>query len=117
MSQVVLDVKDRGLAAKGVLRIEWAEREMPVLRQIRERFAKERPLEGIRIGACLHVTTEFPRDRVELGNPVPGSSANKNKQEYDSYYYCYCFFDNWAVHRPFCPGYSGDNRFIEIQLD
>ena len=58
MSQVVLDVKDRGLAAKGVLRIEWAEREMPVLRQIRERFAKERPLEGIRIGACLHVTTE-----------------------------------------------------------
>jgi adenosylhomocysteinase len=57
MSQV-LDVKDRGLAAKGVLRIEWAEREMPVLRQIRERFAKERPLEGIRIGACLHVTTE-----------------------------------------------------------
>ena len=58
MSQVALDVKDRGLAAKGVLRIEWAEREMPVLRQIRERFAKERPLEGIRIGACLHVTTE-----------------------------------------------------------
>lgn len=52
------DVTDLGLAAEGVRRIEWAEREMPVLRLIRERFAKERPLAGIRIGACLHVTTE-----------------------------------------------------------
>ncbi len=52
------DVTDLGLAAEGVRRIEWAEREMPVLRLIRERFAAERPLDGIRIGACLHVTTE-----------------------------------------------------------
>jgi adenosylhomocysteinase len=52
------DVTDLGLAAEGVRRIEWAEREMPVLRLIRERFERERPLEGIRIGACLHVTTE-----------------------------------------------------------
>jgi len=52
------DVTDLGLAAKGVRRIEWAEREMPVLRSIRERFAAEQPLRGIRIGACLHVTTE-----------------------------------------------------------
>jgi adenosylhomocysteinase len=52
------DVADLGLAAAGVPRIEWAEREMPVLRLIRERFEKERPLEGMRIGACLHVTTE-----------------------------------------------------------
>ena len=52
------DVTDLGLAAEGVRRIEWAEREMPVLRSIRERFAKERPLAGIRIGACLHVTSE-----------------------------------------------------------
>src|SRR5512136_3233074 len=51
-------VKDLGLAPEGVLRIEWAEREMPVLRSIRERFARERPLEGVRLGACLHVTTE-----------------------------------------------------------
>ena len=58
MSQVGHDVKDRTLAAKGVLRIEWAEKEMPVLRSIRERFAKEKPLEGVRIGACLHVTSE-----------------------------------------------------------
>ena len=52
------DVTDLGLASEGVRRIEWAEREMPVLRLIRERFERERPLEGLRIGACLHVTTE-----------------------------------------------------------
>lgn len=52
------DVKDSTLAEGGRLRIEWAEREMPVLRLIRERFAKERPLAGVRISACLHVTTE-----------------------------------------------------------
>jgi adenosylhomocysteinase len=52
------DIKDIGLAAQGVLRIEWADMQMPVLAAIRERFAKERPLEGVRVGACLHVTTE-----------------------------------------------------------
>jgi adenosylhomocysteinase len=51
-------VTDLGLATAGRRRIEWAEREMPVLRQIKERFAAERPLEGMRIGACLHVTSE-----------------------------------------------------------
>jgi adenosylhomocysteinase len=52
------DIKDRGLAAKGKLRIEWAEQSMPVLRSIRERFADEKPLQSIRVAACLHVTTE-----------------------------------------------------------
>ena len=52
------DVTDLGRTEEGVRRIEWAEREMPVLRRIRERFERERPLAGIRIGACLHVTTE-----------------------------------------------------------
>ncbi len=52
------DIKDIGLAKKGRLKIEWAEKEMPVLRSIRERFSKTRPLKGIRIAACLHVTTE-----------------------------------------------------------
>jgi adenosylhomocysteinase len=46
------------LAAEGRQKIEWAELSMPVLRQVRERFAKEQPLKGIRLGACLHVTTE-----------------------------------------------------------
>jgi adenosylhomocysteinase len=52
------DVKDLGLAAAGKARIEWADADMPVLATIRERFAAEKPLEGIRVSACLHVTTE-----------------------------------------------------------
>jgi adenosylhomocysteinase len=52
------DIKNARLADGGRHRIEWAEQEMPVLRLIRERFAKERPLAGLRISACLHVTTE-----------------------------------------------------------
>lgn len=52
------DVKDLALAEAGKLRIEWAERSMPVLRMIRDRFEKEKPLSGIVLAACLHVTTE-----------------------------------------------------------
>ncbi len=52
------DIKDISLAEGGRRRIEWAEREMPVLRSIMERFKRERPFEGIRMSACLHVTTE-----------------------------------------------------------
>ena len=52
------DIKDINLADKGRLRIEWAEQNMPVLRLIRNRFKKEKPLKGIRLSACLHVTTE-----------------------------------------------------------
>ena len=52
------DIKDINQAEGGRRRIDWAEREMPVLRQIRERFKKEKPLKGIRMSACLHVTTE-----------------------------------------------------------
>ena len=52
------DVKDIKLAQKGKLRIEWAAKEMPVLKSIKERFRKEKPLKGVRLAACLHVTTE-----------------------------------------------------------
>src|SRR6266481_6682145 len=52
------DVKDLALAPEGVRRIEWADRQMPVLAAIRERFEREEPLSGYRISACLHVTTE-----------------------------------------------------------
>jgi len=52
------DIRDISLAQKGRLRMEWAEMAMPVLRQIRSRFEREKPLQGIRISACLHVTTE-----------------------------------------------------------
>jgi adenosylhomocysteinase len=52
------DIKDKSLAEGGRRRIEWAEREMPVLRTILKRFEKEKPLRGVRLSACLHVTTE-----------------------------------------------------------
>ena len=59
MSTVIsADVKDLGLAQTGYQRILWAERDMPVLRAIRERFEREKPLEGLRMSACLHVTAE-----------------------------------------------------------
>ncbi len=56
--EVACDIADRGLAEKGRRRVQWADRFMPVLAQIRERFERERPLEGVRLSACLHVTTE-----------------------------------------------------------
>jgi adenosylhomocysteinase len=52
------DVKDLALAPGGIARVEWADRQMPVLAAIRERFDRDRPLDGLRISACLHVTTE-----------------------------------------------------------
>lgn len=52
------DVKDLALADQGYDKIEWAEKRMPVLRIIKERFSKEKPLKGVRISCCLHVTTE-----------------------------------------------------------
>jgi len=55
---VECDIKDISFAPQGKLRIEWAEQDMPVLRLIRERFAREKPLRGVRIAACLHITTE-----------------------------------------------------------
>lgn len=60
------EVKDLNLKEKGRLKIEWAERFMPVLTQIRKRFEKERPLEGVRVGACLHVTTETANLMIAL---------------------------------------------------
>ena len=60
------DVKDLSLAKDGVNRIQWAEREMGVLRIIRERFASEKPLQGLRMAACLHVTTETANLAITL---------------------------------------------------
>jgi len=56
--RVARDVTDPSLADAGRGRIEWSERDMPVLRRIRERFAREKPLRGLRLGCCMHVTTE-----------------------------------------------------------
>ena len=63
---VAHDVKDLSLAPRGKARITWAERDMPVLRLIRERFEREQPLKGIRVSACLHVTTETANLAITL---------------------------------------------------
>src|SRR5258706_13652095 len=60
------DIKDSRLADEGRRRTEWAERSMPVLRQLRERFTREQPLAGKRVAACLHVTTETANLAVAL---------------------------------------------------
>jgi len=60
------DIKDVKLAKEGKLRIEWAEKNMPVLRSIQARFKKEKPLKGIKLGACLHVTTETANLAIAL---------------------------------------------------
>ncbi|MFC1807137.1 adenosylhomocysteinase [Candidatus Omnitrophota bacterium] len=60
------DIKDAKLAKKGKLRIEWAQKDMPVLNLIKDRFKKEKPLKGIRIGCCLHVTTETANLAITL---------------------------------------------------
>ncbi|HYM16554.1 MAG TPA: adenosylhomocysteinase [Dehalococcoidia bacterium] len=60
------DVKDLRLAEEGVRRIDWAAREMPVISLIRDRFARERPLNGLRVAACLHVTTETANLMIAL---------------------------------------------------
>lgn len=66
--QIKYDIKDIALASQGKQRIEWAGREMPVLRQIQERFSEEKPLAGIRISACCHVTTETAHLAIALKN-------------------------------------------------
>ena len=58
MAEMKYDVKDLSLSSEGLRRIEWSQKEMPVLAQIHKRFIKDKPLAGMRIGACLHVTTE-----------------------------------------------------------
>jgi adenosylhomocysteinase len=66
MPDVAHDVKDLSLAARGKIRIEWADQWMPVLRLIRQRFAQEKPLAGIRLSACLHVTSETANLAITL---------------------------------------------------
>ena len=65
-TKVPSDVKDLSLASRGKTRIEWAGQQMPVLRAIQERFKKEQPLKGVRIAACLHVTTETANLAITL---------------------------------------------------
>src|SRR5437762_13926198 len=65
-TSVASDVKDLGLAEAGKRRIEWAAQSMPVLQTIRKQFIKTQPLSGIRVAACLHVTTETANLMITL---------------------------------------------------
>ena len=60
------DIKDKTLAGEGAKQIDWAARDMPVLLQVRERFKKEQPLKGKKVGACLHVTVETANLMITL---------------------------------------------------
>ena len=60
------DIRDESMASEGRRKIEWAAREMPVVRHIRERFIDEKPLEGMTISACLHVTSETANLAIAL---------------------------------------------------
>src|SRR6187200_1288327 len=60
------DVKDMSLAEQGLARIRWADGQMPVLSNLREQFARDKPLAGLRLGACLHVTTETANLMIAL---------------------------------------------------
>src|SRR5205807_8698959 len=66
MTTLAHDVADLALAAEGQRLIEWAAKEMPVLRSIRERFERERPLAGLRMAGCLHITTETANLAIAL---------------------------------------------------
>lgn len=73
------DVKDLNLAPQGKLKIEWAEMQMPVLRSIRERFLMEKPLKGVRLAACLHITSETANLLITLkagGAQVVANASN-----------------------------------------
>lgn len=77
--KIEYDVKDLSLADRGKLRIEWADRQMPVLQQIRKRFKKEKPLKGITLAACLHITSEtanLARTLKEGGSEVVLCASN-----------------------------------------
>ena len=79
MTNVPSDIRDPSLAVKGQLRIEWAATEMPVLALIRERFRREQPLKGVRVAACLHITTETANLLMTLqdgGAAVVGCASN-----------------------------------------
>src|ERR1700732_3755748 len=70
-TKVACDIKDPKLAPQGKKRILWADRDMPVLARIRERFEKEKPLRGLRLSACLHVTAET----ANLGRALKAGGA------------------------------------------
>jgi adenosylhomocysteinase len=111
------DIKDEGLADEGRLRIEWAEKQMPVLARIRDRFEKDRPLDGVRIAACLHVTTEtanLMRTLAAGGADVALCASNPLSTQDDTAAGLVSFYDIsvYAIRGVDDPGYYGHIKAV-----
>ena len=78
------DVKDLALAETGKRKIEWANQQMPVLQLIRKRFIKEQPLKGVRLSACLHVTSETANLAITLARRRRGTGAVRLESAFDA---------------------------------
>jgi adenosylhomocysteinase len=113
------DVRDLGLAEAGRERIEWAGGEMKVLAQIRERFEKERPLEGIRIGACLHVTSETANlvETLAAGGAEVALCASNPLSTQDDVAAALCEQDGISVHAIRGEDHETYYRHIDAVLD
>ncbi|HWO69510.1 MAG TPA: adenosylhomocysteinase [Actinomycetota bacterium] len=113
------DVRDLGLAEAGRERIEWAGGEMKVLAQIRDRFEKERPLEGIRIGACLHVTSETANlvETLAAGGAEVALCASNPLSTQDDVAAALCEQDGISVHAIRGEDHETYYRHIDAVLD
>jgi len=118
-AQPAHDVADLGLAEAGDARIAWAQERMPVLRSIRERFARERPFDGLRVGVCLHVTTEtasLVRTLIAGGAQVALCAANPLDTQ-DDVAAALVARDGAAVHAIHGEDMATYYRHIEAVLD
>jgi adenosylhomocysteinase len=113
------DVRDLGLAGAGRERIEWAGGEMKVLAQIRERFEKERPLEGFLIGACLHVTSETANlvETLRAGGAEVALCASNPLSTQDDVAAALCEQDGISVHAIRGEDHETYYRHIDAVLD
>jgi adenosylhomocysteinase len=109
------DVKDLGLAEKGRERIEWASGEMGVLALIRDRFEKERPLQGVRIGACLHVTSETANllETLQTGGAEVAVCASNPLSTQDDVAAALCEQDD--IHAYSIRGEDGETYYRHIR--
>src|SRR4029079_3155613 len=116
---VECDVKDIGLSNHGKQRIEWAEREMPVLRLIRERFAEEKPLSGVKLVACAHITTETANlaRALQAGGAEAVLIASNPLSTQDDV--AAALVDKWGIPVYAIKGESTDtyNRHVRTALD
>ena len=78
-TEIKCDIKDINLAEQGKKQIDWAFKDMPVLKQIRERFIKEQPFKGLKLSACVHVTKETAAHKVEKSSRSKRSRKRRKR--------------------------------------